>query len=186
MTIKTRLAWQVSLGLLFVLSWVCIPAFANGNENGHENGNGHKREQTPPTQVQGQGQVQGQVQGQMQGQTTDVDVTAQGGNAQGGAAYATATGGEAQSNAISGANNEGIDIDASDNSRIENNSSNVVLVPNNNTENCLRVWGIAWGESGKSGALGVPWRSKKCDTEAAADDAAADDAAAAFAFRVTV
>lgn len=67
--------------------------------------------------------------------------------------------------------NEGIDVNASDNSRIENNSSNVVLVPNNNTENCLRVFGIAWGKNGESGALGVPWRSKKCDYEQAADDA---------------
>lgn len=54
---------------------------------------------------------------------------------------------------------------------VENNSSNTVLVPNNNTESCLRVWGIAWGEGGKSGALGVPWRSKACDFEQAADDA---------------
>lgn len=54
---------------------------------------------------------------------------------------------------------------------VENNSSNIVLVPNNNTESCIRVWGIAWGESGKSGALGVPWRSKACDLEQAADDA---------------
>jgi hypothetical protein len=54
---------------------------------------------------------------------------------------------------------------------VQNNSSNVVLVPNNNTESCLRVFGIAWGKNGESGALGVPWRSKKCDYEQAADDA---------------
>lgn len=54
---------------------------------------------------------------------------------------------------------------------VENNSSNVVLVPNNNTESCVRVFGLAFGRNGESGALGVPWRSKACDYEQAADDA---------------
>lgn len=90
-------------------------------------------------------QLQKQLQGQAQGQL--------------------ATGGAATSS------NEGINIDTSETSNIENNSSNTVLVPNNNTENCLRVFGIAWGKNGESGALGLPWRSKKCDFEQAADDA---------------
>ena len=48
----------------------------------------------------------------------------------------------------SSAVNEGIEVDASDQSRVENNSSNIVFVPNNNTENCLRVIGIAFGKNG--------------------------------------
>lgn len=54
-----------------------------------------------------------------------------------------------------------------------NESSNVVLVPNNNTENCLRIWGISFGTSSASGGIGYPHRSAACDYEQAADDAAA-------------
>lgn len=54
---------------------------------------------------------------------------------------------------------------------VENNSSNVVLVPNNNTESCVRVFGLAFGKNGESGAIGWPWRSRACDFEQAADDA---------------
>jgi hypothetical protein len=46
-------------------------------------------------------------------------------------------------------------------------------VPNNNTENCLRVWGLSFGRDGTAGGLGVPQRSAACDYEQAADDAAA-------------
>jgi hypothetical protein len=137
---------QVSLALLFVLAWISIPVYANENY----------KKPTPPTQEQQQGQGQGQHQEQLtissQGQTQ-------------------ATTNNLTTSATGMATNEGIDIDASDNSRVENNSSNTVLVPNNNTENCLRVFGIAWGKGGESGALGIPWRSRKCDFEQAADDA---------------
>ena len=82
----------------------------------------------------------------------------------------TAKGGDAVSDAT--ASNEGVNTSVEvGGDQVENNSSNVVLVPNNNTESCLRVWGIAWGKNGESGALGIPWRSKKCDFEQAADDA---------------
>lgn len=53
----------------------------------------------------------------------------------------------------------------------ENNSSNVVLVPNNNTESCMRVYGLAFGNKDGSGGIGWPYRSRECDLEAAADDA---------------
>jgi len=53
----------------------------------------------------------------------------------------------------------------------ENNSSNTVLVPNNNTESCLRVFGFGIPTSEGSVILGIPWRSGACDLEAAADDA---------------
>lgn len=68
----------------------------------------------------------------------------------------------------SNASNDGVTVEGD---RVENNSSNVVLVPNNNTENCLRVWGLGWGNASGSGGIGVPVRSKKCDYEQAADDA---------------
>lgn len=55
----------------------------------------------------------------------------------------------------------------------ESNNTNVVLVPNNNTESCLRVWGISFGKDGTAGGIGVPQRSAACDYEQAADDAAA-------------
>lgn len=105
-----------------------------------------------------------QEQGQHQDQETDVDVDVSAG---GGSALASATGGEAA--AISGSTNEG--NDNSNTINTENNSSNVVMVPNNNTESCVRVWGLAFGRNGESGALGIPWRSAKCDYEQAADDA---------------
>jgi len=54
-----------------------------------------------------------------------------------------------------------------------NESSNVVLVPNNNTESCLRVWGLSWGNSSGAGGIGYPHRSAPCDFEQAADDAGA-------------
>lgn len=158
-----RSARQVAVGLIAVLVFwvVCIQmAYATGNGN-DDDCRGHSCNNTEQDQRQGQHQEQGQHQGQEQ--------YAEGGDATGGAAYADATGGEAEATAMSGANNEGIDIDASDHS--ENNNTNVVLVPNNNTENCLRVWGISFGNGDGAGGIGIPWRSKKCDFEQAADDA---------------
>lgn len=55
----------------------------------------------------------------------------------------------------------------------ESNNTNVVLVPNNNTAGCLRVWGLAFGNGDGAASLGIPTRDKACDYEAAADDAAA-------------
>ena len=83
-------------------------------------------------------------------------------------ATAEATGGAAASDATGGDASNQLNVEGD---RVENNSSNVVLVPNNNTESCVRVWGIAFGKDGSSGALGIPWRSAKCDFEQAADDA---------------
>ena len=91
-------------------------------------------------------------------------------------ATATAEGGQGGIGGTGGdasATNEGIDIDASDQSRVENKSSNIVLVPNNNTESCLRIWGLSWGNSSGAGGLGYPHRSAACDFEQAGDDAAA-------------
>lgn len=116
-----------------------------------------------PVNQQHQGQVQGQAQAQI----------AEGGH--GGSSKAVGVGGGGGQGGHGGsggtATNEGIDNTTSISSNTENNSSNVVLVPNNNTESCIRVWGLAFGKNGESGALGVPWRSARCDYEQAADDA---------------
>jgi hypothetical protein len=60
-----------------------------------------------------------------------------------------------------------------DNSSHESNNTNVVLVPNNNTAGCMRVWGVSFGNHEGAAALGMPFRDGACDYEAAADDAAA-------------
>ncbi len=96
-------------------------------------------------------------QAQQQGQQTTVNI---GGGEGAGALSETST-----------TMNSDDDVTITENNSVENNSSNVVLVPNNNTESCLRVVGIAWGKNGESGALGWPFRSKKCDYEGNADDA---------------
>ncbi len=57
------------------------------------------------------------------------------------------------------------------NQNYESGPADAVLVPNNNTENCLRVIGLMFGNKDGSGMLGLPFRSKKCDFEQAADDA---------------
>ena len=55
----------------------------------------------------------------------------------------------------------------------ENNSINSVLVPNNNTSECMRVFGLSFGNGDGAAALGYPVRDAACDYESAADDAAA-------------
>lgn len=148
MKTKMKITFQISMALLIALAWVSIPAYAG--EQNHQCQGGHNCNNTsqPPIMVD---QEQGQLQTQGQEQT--------------------ATGGNAvvSNSAMANASNEGNTTSVSSNT--ENNSSTSVLVPNNNTENCLRVFGFAWGKGGESGALGIPWRSKKCDYEQAADDA---------------
>lgn len=87
---------------------------------------------------------------------------------------ATAKGGSAT------ASNEGVTLKGGDTSvssetsfNSESNNTNVVLVPNNNTSNCMRVYGISFGNSDGAAGLGIPTRDKACDYEQAADDAAA-------------
>jgi hypothetical protein len=53
----------------------------------------------------------------------------------------------------------------------ESGPADLVLVPNNNTENCLRVFGFSAGNRDGSAMFGIPFRSKRCDYEQAADDA---------------
>ena len=100
-------------------------------------------------------QYQTQNQGQSQDQTATADQSQ------------TATAEQTQA-ASSSSSNDGVQVGGDS---VENNSSTVVLVPNNNTESCVRVFGLAFGKNGESGALGIPWRSAKCDFEQAADDA---------------
>lgn len=126
-----------------------------------------------PVSVAEQEQLQQQAQGQGQ---------QQGQNATGGVGKAASTSGsESNSNSsvkgtidgTGGDSESRAKIDSDDDVDIstENNSSNIVLVPNNNTEQCIRVYGIAFGKDGEAGAIGWPWRSKPCDLNAAAADA---------------
>jgi len=94
----------------------------------------------------------------------------EGGSATGGAGGdANAMGGEATANTGPIDNSSG-----GGNSTVSTRSSNtnVVLVPNNNTAGCLRVYGLSFGNGDGAAALGIPTRDKACDYEAAADDAA--------------
>ncbi len=67
------------------------------------------------------------------------------------------------------ADNEGNSLSVESN--YESGPADLVLIPNNNTERCLRVFGFAFGNKDGSGMLGVPWRSKQCDYKGFASDA---------------
>lgn len=121
---------------------------------------------TKPAQQQHQNQDQDQHQSQEQTATGGNATINIGTNGDGGVGQQSSSQGALSSNA----SNDGVTV-GGDTSNVENNSSNVVLVPNNNTESCLRVFGFGWGKDGSSGGFGVPWRSKACDFEQAADDA---------------
>jgi hypothetical protein len=99
----------------------------------------------------GQVQTQDQYQKQYQGQETAVSIE----NA--------AAGGQAI--------NEGNDQRVEFNSNYESQAPDILLVPNNNTEKCLRVFGFSFSTSDGGGGIGFPWRSAACDFEQAADDA---------------
>ena len=55
----------------------------------------------------------------------------------------------------------------------EGGAPDIVMVPNNNTAGCQRVYGIMFSSSSGGGGLGYPYRDKDCDFEQAADDASA-------------
>lgn len=86
------------------------------------------------------------------------------------AATAT-TGAVTVENAAAGgsASNEGNNLTVESN--YEGGPADLVLIPNNNTERCLRVFGFSFGNKEGSGMFGVPWRSKACDYKGFASDA---------------
>ncbi len=100
-------------------------------------------------QGQEQGQHQGQGQEQQQNQTLSVESAAAGGQAV----------------------NEGNEQKVEFNSTYESQAPDVVLIPNNNTEKCLRIFGLSFSTTDGGGGIGFPWRSAACDFEQAADDA---------------
>ena len=101
-----------------------------------------------PTQMQDQGQHQGQEQGQTQANSLTNDIDA---------------------SSVASLNNAS--DQANSQSTTFTSSPNIVLVPNNNTENCLRVIGLSFANTSGGGGLGIPYRSAKCDFEQAGDDA---------------
>lgn len=100
---------------------------------------------------QNQAQEQDQYQKQFQGQEQMVTVES------------AAAGGQAI--------NEGNDQSVQFNSVSEARAPDILLVPNNNTEKCLRVFGFSFSTQDGGGGIGFPWRSAACDFEQAADDA---------------
>lgn len=143
--------------LASMLFWaVCIStAYATGYDDddcrGHSCNEMNQEQDQHQGQEQDQDQHQGQEQGQHQSNANDVSIE----NA--------AAGGSA----VNEGNEQNIEIS----SNYEGGPADLVLVPNNNTERCLRVFGFSFGNKDGSGMLGVPWRSDACDYEAAADDA---------------
>jgi len=74
-----------------------------------------------------------------------------------------------EATAAAEASNEGNELSV--NSTYESGPADLIMVPNSNSENCLRVFGFAFGNDSASGMIGFPWRSNACDFEQAADDA---------------
>ena len=121
-----------------------------------------------PTQVQNQGQHQDQHQKQSQGQHQE----AHGGFGEGGDAYSDI---RVDTGAVDASSESVSTQSATQSLSVESNHEagpeEVVLVPNNNTANCQRVYGFGGGNRSGNAVLGVPFRDKTCDLEAAADDA---------------
>ena len=103
-----------------------------------------------PQQKQSQDQWQHQGQSQTQQQVASANASV--------STAATAMGGQAV--------NDGNSLSVS-----SEQAGDIILVPNNNTEKCLRVIGISFGNTDGGGGIGWPYRSQQCDLEAAADDA---------------
>lgn len=140
---------QITLMLLAtaVFFFVCIQAaYATGggrDDDQQQDQRQHQGQGQEQDQHQGQEQDQGQEQGQHQSNANDVSIE----NA--------AAGGSA----VNEGNEQNIDIS----SNYEGGPADLVLVPNNNTEGCLRVFGFSFGNTEGSGMFGVPWRSAQCD-----------------------
>ena len=102
-------------------------------------------------QDQSQTQEQDQYQGQemQQQQTLNIESAAAGGKAV----------------------NEGNEQNVAFNSVAEARAPDIVMVPNNNTEKCLRIFGLSISTQDGAAGIGFPWRSAPCDFEQAADDA---------------
>lgn len=103
-------------------------------------------------QYQGQGQAQKQSSYQGQALNNELAVSSE----------VAATG-----SAVNEGNEQNISVSH------EARAPDVVMIPNNNTEQCLRIWGLSFVNQNGGGGLGIPTRSRECDLEAAADDAAA-------------
>lgn len=116
-------------------------AFATGGDDDDSDGN--------QAQGQDQGQEQYQGQEQMQNQSLNVESAAAGGSAV----------------------NEGNEQNVNFNSVAEARAPDIVMVPNNNTEKCLRIFGLSISTQDGAAGIGFPWRSAPCDFEQAADDA---------------
>ena len=107
-------------------------------------------------QMQDQKQVQKQNQKQMQSQEMSNVVST----------TSTAS--------VSGVSAAGGDSSMEYNSVVESSAPDIIMVPSNNTSDCMKVYGLSFSNTGGGGGLGWPYRDKACDFESAADDAAAE------------
>ena len=151
---------------ILMLLLLAMPAFAGGGDRGNCNG----QENCNELDIDIEGGRGGH--GGSGGEGGDGGAGGHGGDGgEGGQADASAqasAGAEAHTGPIDNSSGGG-----SATVSTESNNTNVVLVPNNNTAGCLRVWGLAFGNGDGAASLGIPTRDKACDYEAAADDAAA-------------
>lgn len=153
--------------LLFSIAFALFPMYAMADNKPPHN---RPPDNRPPDRGQETSQTQTQEATAKSSSRASAESTS-GASATGGSA--SAEGGAGGAGGAASATNDGVQNSTEINSRTENNSTNIVLVPNNNTENCLRVWGLSFGRDGTAGGIGVPTRSAACDFEQAADDAAA-------------
>lgn len=156
MRIRTKNTW----GLLAAaaLTIAAIACFQDAQAGGTT----HDKAVTTSQQDQGRLQAQGQLQGQQQSAAAE--------SASSSAASAASTATSTASAAVeTSASNEGNSLSV--NEKHERSAPPTVLVPNNNTARCIKVYGFSGSNVSGSAMFGWPVRDKDCDFEAAADDA---------------
>ncbi len=57
---------------------------------------------------------------------------------------------------------------------VESSAPDIIMVPSNNTSDCMKVYGLSFSTQSGGAGIGWPYRDKSCDFESAADDAAAE------------
>lgn len=166
------LLWAIIFSLFWAVTAEASPPHNRPPDNRPPNGTQASQTTTIETGAEASSRSNSSAESLSTSTSSATGGTAHAEGGQGGHGGQGGTGGDAQSSAT--ATNSGVNLSGGDTSfHSESNNTNVVLVPNNNTENCLRVWGLSWGNSSGAGGIGVPQRSAACDYEQAADDAAA-------------
>ena len=114
----------------------------------------YKKPPPKPQTVQEQSQDQHQKQGQDQNQHQTSEANAHSDSV-------------AQSDAA--ANNEGNSLSVESN--YESGPADIFMVPQGHTSNCMRTYGISFGDKNGGGGIGWPFRDNSCDFDNEAADA---------------